>query len=366
MRREQSSGRDFHPGLQWLRAAAALMVVCHHLGHSKALSGAAQQMLLRYTEPLSAGVDLFFVISGFVMAKCWGASAKGTPTPVAFLARRWARVLPLYWLCTGAVLVAALLLPRVALAPQGGGGYDWGLSALLFPTGHFPPLKVGWSLVHENYFYLVFALTLFLPVRWRLPSVLGWGAVTLLAHSAFSTAPLLGVAGVLTSPLTLEFVAGVVIGASVGRLRIMWGRAWVGVACAAFFGLAVVGCGEGYAVEADNTLGLARLFHWGVPAMLLVASMAAPASSGRFSGGRWALLLGDASYAMYLVHLFVLAVVGRLLLPAGEGDAHGWLWRYPLCLGAVVVASLAVHLLVEKPLHEALLARLRRGAAKAA
>ncbi len=109
-----------------------------------------------------AGVDVFFVISGFIM---WSISARES-RPAAFMVNRIVRITPLYWLATGVMIFGALagLFPRVVLTP------DHIVNSLLFiphvsPSNHqvWPLLVQGWTLNYEMFFYALFALTLFAP-----------------------------------------------------------------------------------------------------------------------------------------------------------------------------------------------------------
>src|SRR5579871_955653 len=151
--------------LQGLRAVAAYMVVIFHafeflstlhMGIPRIASGAA-------------GVDLFFVISGFIMVYVAGAR----DTPAGFLINRIARIVPLYWLGTLLIVAAASyrswLAPGVLLDPQSV------LASLFFvpafdAEGHLAPaLRVGWTLNWEMMFYLLFTMSMFAPRRFRIP-----------------------------------------------------------------------------------------------------------------------------------------------------------------------------------------------------
>ncbi len=161
--------------IQILRAAAALSVALFH---------ACQWSQMDFAVG-AAGVDVFFVISGFVL---WTACEARPTTPGAFLLARAERVLPLYWIATLAVAAVALWRPE-ALSIVYLQGRHLLLSLLLIPHddpmgGPFPLLPTGWTLTYEAFFYLVMALALAAPRdrRWTIlsavllaASVLGFG-----------------------------------------------------------------------------------------------------------------------------------------------------------------------------------------------
>ena len=131
-------------------------------------------------EFLSGGVDIFFVISGFVM---WGVTAGREGGSWSFFSRRLKRIVPLYAILTTVMLVIMLARPSVLLKSR----FDVVhvvTSYLFIPWRHpvkgmFEPLLFqGWTLNYEMMFYAIFALILFAPMRFRLPAVVGgsWGS----------------------------------------------------------------------------------------------------------------------------------------------------------------------------------------------
>lgn len=119
----------------------------------------------------TSGVDLFFVISGFIVV----VTTAGVDTkPFDFWRRRIVRVVPLYWLLTLLMVTVALIAPglfkTLKVAPE------TVLQSLLF-IPHFsqsfsgvvwPLLVPGWTLNFEMFFYALFGLALILPPRYRL------------------------------------------------------------------------------------------------------------------------------------------------------------------------------------------------------
>ncbi len=288
--------------IQYLRAVAAMMVVWHHAkGQFPGLD------LLFPSNFGPSGVDLFFVISGFIMV---AATAGQALTPWQFLRRRIIRVVPLYWLLTLAMVALALVAPslfktlKVSPATL--------LQSLLFIPHHsqsfadfvWPLLVPGWTLNFEMFFYVGFALSLFLP-RGGL-AVLG-GLLAALVVAGFALGPFESAAALTyTSPVLLEFVAG-------GLIAIWWlsKRHTLPLAMSLLF----MAAGAALLVLRDNAM--LQVFSQIVGAALVVMG----ALDARLCTWHNRLLkgLGDSSYSLYLTHIFTLGalrVVWAKLMPA--------------------------------------------------
>lgn len=196
--------------IQYLRGIAALLVVWHHATNQ--ITGMSEFLPSDFGV---SGVDLFFVISGFIMVV---TTAGSSITPTQFWSRRIARVVPIYWLLTLLMVCVALAAPglfkTLRIEPLKL------VQSLLFiphfsasfPAFAWPVLVPGWTLNFEMFFYAVFGASLIVPLRWRLWVVsiffLGLAAIGMLL-GPFESA----VARTYTSPMLVEFVAGALIGA---------------------------------------------------------------------------------------------------------------------------------------------------------
>jgi exopolysaccharide production protein ExoZ len=318
--------------IQRLRALAALSVALFHAGQWSDLDFGVG----------AAGVDMFFVISGFVL---WTATESRPVTPARFLAARAARVVPLYWIVNLAVAALVLWRPRAMTMVHMAPGHI--LLSMLFiphqdPWGNpFPLLSSGWTLNYEVFFYLAFALALAGPPARRL-QVLSCILVAV-AVGGFGYPDLYQM---LANPMLLEFLIGVGLArlwdkGDLGRLDPRWGWAAEGLGALMLVGQQVGG------VRSD----LWRPVLWAPPVALIVAGAltleaAGPLRTGWF--GRALEHLGDASYSLYLCQLPVVSVV-RWLTPG----LSPWI-RAPLGLVLSVVAGLACYRLVERPISRAL------------
>ena len=363
------SRRDGPPGrrgvklgaIQGLRAFAALLIVIHH-GQAE-VAALADRAGLAFAPlaglPWPAGVDVFFVVSGFIIVHA-SAPLYGRPGGRArFLAHRVARLVPLYWLVTALYLALALAVPALL---NGAGPLTPGTVAAAFlfwpvarPDGAVQPLYgLGWTLNCEMFFYAVFALGL----GWgRGRAVALTGAVLLgLVALAWAVPDLPTPLAFWGSPIVLEFALGAALGLARARgLRLSPGPR-----------LALAAAGVVSLAAAGDPDPLWRPLVYGGPALLLVAAAAlgreAERRGNRITGA--VVALGDASYALYLVHPFVLRATREIVLRLGLVPALGPWGALALMLGLSVLAALAVTRFVEAPLTRAVRRRLDPGGAR--
>lgn len=311
--------------IQVLRMLAAVMVVAHH---ATIMLVERNHLWLPNWIAGSSGVDIFFVISGFVMTIS-SAPLRKAPHPArTFLARRLERIVPLYWVVTTAKVVVLLLAPAVALNGLGGWPHvlaSYAFVPMLSGEGRLEPVVVvGWTLNFEMAFYLLFAGML--ALRWR--------PVYMLAPLLLLI-PWLPLRWPFHLPLMLwfyistvlwEFAFGMLLGAAVQWVR-RWPW-WTGVP------LVVLGFVPLLVWDAPGT-SYWRGAMWGLPALAVVTGAVALEARWGVRSPHWMLELGDASYAIYLVHTFVLPVVGFGLVRW----PHGWPWEISVGMLVSVVFS---------------------------
>lgn len=328
-------------GIQVLRFIAAMLVVVMHSTQlvSMYITGRGSA---HYWAPGSSGVDIFFVISGFVMATSTAAMPYPGQSRAAaawvFLKRRLLRIVPLYWFYT--LLKAALLLavPTLALTSTIDAAHL--ASSLLFlptrsPWGLMQPvMPVGWTLNFEMLFYAVFAIGIALGApraRFCLLVFLG----LFLASHWFPAADALGF---YAQTIVFEFVAGVLLARVLPRLQAVPATAAVLLmAAAALFMLAI-----DWAPDTD------RLATWGLGATVMVAcALALEPWFARSRLASRASFLGDASYSIYLSHPFVGPPVVLLLARLGLNEPA--VFVVAVCIAAAAAGCVS-YVLVERPM----------------
>ncbi len=291
--------------IQSLRGIAAMLVVFSHLLIIES-KYSPDQILGSWISFGMVGVDLFFVISGFIMVHVATNMQRGGTSSFEFLFARITRIYPLYWLVSAALLIVWLVRPDMVFSSFKTDP-DIVKSFLLYPDSRDPLLAVGWTLIHEISFYLAFALALLLKPKWLLPFLLLWAGVIGLGQWANMGAEL-GAFGpvrrLLFSPLTYEFLAGALAGwvfhkwdAKFALPILLAGLAlWV----VTFYMLISAGHGM-----IENHMG--RAVHFALPATLTVYGLAGL----KTKLPNCTQTLGDWSYSLYLTHILSLTLFGR-------------------------------------------------------
>ena len=320
--------------LQYLRAAAAILVVLHHAGIFLASGSPIGNF------PLGAiGVDIFFPISGAVIYLSSRKLYSGE-----FLRRRIARVVPLYWLILS--IKVCLLLLDPGLSSRGQLTPLYVLSSYIFipardPSGYILPIiTTGWTLNFEMYFYLICTISL-LCFRMRFL----YGTTVIILAGIFIGSQILPVSPpapfYLLSTISLEFLGGVWIAfVYINGFR-------TGPLCnAVLFLTALIWLAVAPIPETYDRL---RPLFWGVPGALVIWSFIMSERYIARCRSRIGLLLGDASYATYLTHPTALSIFGGLILRLKIIPGF-------VALVFVIIAcnvlGLILHLFLEKRLHK--------------
>jgi exopolysaccharide production protein ExoZ len=317
--------------IQALRALAAVLVV---VGHSLHETETISALVGRAAPDLSFvywgfGVDIFFVISGFIMVYT-SADLFGQPGAWRiFLTRRLTRIVPLYWLLTTVLLVGGAIAPRLLNVPIG----DWQhvlasyafIPSMRAPGEIRPVMALGWTLNMEMFFYVLFAAALALPYRYGLMAlslVIGGFALIGLVFKPEQVQ-----LAFWTESIILEFLMGCLLAAAYLK-----GARLTPAAAFAIAALGVLGMFKFAGVDSAGP-DMPDALRWGIPALLIVAAAALTESStSRLM--LWLAALGNASYSLYLIHPFVLRPMRNIW-------AHTIGGALPLTAYVVVVTLLA-------------------------
>jgi peptidoglycan/LPS O-acetylase OafA/YrhL len=342
--------------VQALRALAALLVICVHVGSPNGFEArylhVAAPLLAATVKIGYSGVDLFFVISGFIMVVTT-MGLRAAPTGSQFFLLRLVRIFPLLWIVTGLVFLVSVLRPGLVNSHGGAVPSDVLASFLALPQSGTPLLLVSWSLTYEMYFYSVFALALALG-RASMGAVLAfWGVATLALNFAFgaSSNPWLHVAA---NPVCFEFLLGAAVGLLAISDRFVAPATWLGVGVLGFAAQWSGGLPDGW----WRVLGA-------LPFALILYGAVGLERTGSFVFPRFLDRLGDASYATYLIHVPVFALYGLIVSRTPQLHASRIEDGLALALGFVLVEgfALAIYRSVERPmsaiLRAAVLARRR-------
>jgi peptidoglycan/LPS O-acetylase OafA/YrhL len=340
--------------IQVLRAIAALSVAVGHTQRNAILVAAANHrefdpILLDLTE---AGVDLFFVISGFVMVFASRDLFAKPGGGLVFLSRRIARIVPLYWSMTTIFLTAMLVSPN--LIPVGRLGPAEILASYFFVPYYrpeeswmHPVYSVGWTLNYEMFFYAVFGCVIAFPVKRALMVLTAVFCTLTVAGVIFRPAP--GIFFFWSRPIILEFV----MGAWIGYVRLTEFRVTNRTAA-----ILVLAGAAGFALQVIIGIyahGYWRPLVWGLPAAAIIA--AATLSNWNIAArGVWKpmVLLGGASYALYLVHPMAVHAMHLLWVKLGLPAYASETVYFFVTLAPLPLVAVAIYLCFEKPVTKAL------------
>jgi exopolysaccharide production protein ExoZ len=326
--------------VQGLRAVAAASVMLYHvlymLVHNAGYS-------FHFPNVGAAGVDLFFLISGFIMIYTHFDDFRETGASASFMRRRVIRIVPLYWLATTATVALLACTPSLFSTVK----LDWnnvGCSYLFLLSPNSEGVvgtvtQTGWTLCYEFYFYVMFAALLLLPRKYFLVAAGLIFTVGLLVDAASTTVP--PWATIATNPLLVEFYLGSII----AFLFLAGFSLPPGIAI-----LAIVLSVAGILAAGELTEGnWVRVMLWGVPCAIILASAVSLERIG-IRVPRVLVALGASSYSLYLVHPFVLPAFGKawsFMHLAGKTSAF-----VPglIAFSAALILAHGVHVWLEKPM----------------
>jgi peptidoglycan/LPS O-acetylase OafA/YrhL len=335
--------------LHLLRVIAALGVVYYHATSTAGLD-------LEW-DVGSRGVDVFFVISGFIIAYI------GTGKPEKFFRRRLIRVVPFYWAATLVVFAAAFVAPQLFRTTSAN------VPHLLYSLGFIPhenaatgemmpTLLLGWSLNFEMFFYVVFAISLTIsPKRAPLICVAGILAFVVAIQLAKPSNDILEF---YARPIVLEFCFGVAayyVFDWCSQRKEQLARFAAGKYVLALMlvgGLVLIAVLEHIYYEQ-----IPRYLIAGIPSFFVITSaLLLERIYGVCSKNKTILLLGEASYIIYLIHPYIVFSALRLVIKDRELGTVGTIGVVGVLLALTSVISIAIHLYFEKPVMAFLRKRL--------
>ncbi|WP_372054158.1 acyltransferase [Tistrella mobilis] len=321
--------------LQILRAVAATLVFIFHLFdifHLRGLIGS------RYAMAGAAGVDIFFVVSGFIITLAAGSDR------TTFMLKRIARIVPLYWLVTLAIFAVGLMTPqflgRTRMTAEAL------LQSLFFipfvreTGGIVPILPIGWTLNYEMMFYVLFAVCLGGSIRatvLRVSAIL----VTLVILGRITDSRAVAIV-FYTDGIVLEFLFGMLICLVWRRKPDLFRRLRPLLPIGALMLL----------TQEMSLLRLPREIGYGLPAACILAgTLGLSLPDNRWS--RIGVRIGDASYAMYLVHSYVQHLFAVMALAAGMTATMSVILVGSAAYLTTLIVSFALFHVVERPVLSA-------------
>lgn len=332
--------------LQILRAAAAFLVFFHHFipNIDRLFPGA------KVYEFGAAGVDIFFVLSGFIMVL---TTFNKDSDPIRFFVNRVVRIVPIYWIMTLAIVSLFLIGFRPIGVLDLQFSYIW-KSLFFIPftrNGLWEPiLSVGWTLNFEMFFYALFAFLLIFP-NFRLRILLLVTVLMCLVGTGmlFTLNPYLEY---YTSPVILDFALGAGFGVFYVSRRANFSSgnragAWLLIATGALL-IAVTGSGLGL----SSSHNILRPMTWGLAGLLLIYGCVLLEENGFVAKNKILISLGNASYSIYLVHNLMIQVSEKAV---SQFLAPGLVALGMMIVGALVLTTIfgwASYKFIESPINQ--------------
>lgn len=305
--------------VQALRAIAALLVVWAHSIDAAKFGAIPRQAGFFHLENFGAvGLDIFFILSGFIMVQVVQRIRETTGPAAArhFLSRRITRIFPLYWILTGILILeqqwgrhkvpwhAVNWVPTLFLLPSIPSAQD---------SANVPLLWLGWSLMFEMYFYLVLAAFLLFKPRNAIRNTVMFLCAMVIAGLFIGIRRQLLV--LWMNPVGLEFVFGCIVGLAYTRGISRAVKSVAPALALAGAGLMIASIFTGYGNASESSAIMTghdcwlRVGMWGIPAALFVAGIVFGNPTMRSLPARLLVFLGDASYSIYLCTIPARSVV---------------------------------------------------------
>lgn len=327
--------------IQALRAIAAMMVLIWHF-KPKGESASPTLDFLFFNG--FAGVDIFFVISGFIMVYTTGGRRGGAKQALLFLAKRIARIWPLYAFGT--------LLYVVFLFSLGWLTSDYAsksvLSLAFYPVPPHPVLDVGWTLNIEMYFYIVFAACLaFDKLRWIVASI--WVFATILAQMGNYNFSFIPESISFVLPLLIQAVHPCIPEFFAGMLIALFFMSGIKIKKSVAIPVASILISFAAWQYIDGFYNRPGIYGMGASAISLVLALAIAEKSGfGWRPGRLVMWIGNISFSIYILHTTVGLAVTRFFMGTDLSSyTHGV--GYVVFITVIVLSLSAVtHEYIEK------------------
>ena len=347
------SSKKIINSIQFLRGFAALAVVVHHTGG----------YVKRYFEPTLlfgdkfsigfAGVDLFFVISGFIIHFTSKNYLNNPSKLKEYLKKRFIRVYPIYWIITTILFVSSWLIVEILDKNIFSIGYPNTLIAyiqtyLLIPL-HFAINPVTWTLSYELFFYLCFAILIISKRLWIIPALI----LAVSFYNIFINIPeivevKLNYFNFIFSGYNFEFMFGFLIYPLHEKIKlsniISVILLIISILIIALFG---------YDIGDYDSYN--RVLTFGLPSGLILLSLLNLENNNAISFPKITLTLGDASYALYLIHFPMMLLMNKIPQILGYNfSAIQEVWYSYFIIISMVISSIYVHKWIEMPVAKKL------------
>lgn len=338
--------------VQVLRGVASLLVVFYHasINSNDVLN---KEFLFNAFMSGYSGVDIFFVLSGFIITYTGLKNYTQPGKMRLFVRRRLVRIYPTYWIIISLFLLAQMLLPAFYKTP-----FDFTFSNvfstyLLWPY-HVMVNGVSWTLSFELFFYLLFLLVFILPnKKWAFAAFAIYSASIILASAVGLYKDFTPGMKFIFHPLNIEFFMGVLSALIISKVSGRAGLALI-ISGSVLLIAALIINNAGYLLFQND---FHRVVLFGIPAFMLIVGVVAYEIKFKVKTHNIFLRLGEASYSLYLMHLPVVAAFVRLYPKLNIDNDYVYHGLFLIVIAVICYISVLFFRLIEKPI----IARLNAG-----
>ncbi|PTP29385.1 acyltransferase family protein [Vibrio splendidus] len=327
--------------IQLLRFIAAFLVVLTHFSSVQKYNESSCSIIFKFISGFGqSGVDIFFVISGYIMYLKISTMVFGYSSSLNFIVNRIKRIIPLYWFFT---------LITILIYQFRGESFSIGqvLSSLfLLPSTnaigeHVPILVVGWTLILEFYFYLLISLTILIKtnsatIRISIISMFFLVISVTSTKLSYDTSFM----HYINNSLLVEFILGLICGHLVSKNYNVSARLLISILVVSIIAFLLP-----LVFSRD---GIDRVISWGIPTFIIIYSMVTLENRGVVTIPKSFVKLGDSSYSLYLSHFFTLNIIGMIWSKYFHYIAADFV--YVLAPVVSMYVAILIYDLIEKPL----------------
>ncbi|MFS1958103.1 acyltransferase family protein [Vibrio cyclitrophicus] len=334
--------------IQYLRALAVISVLLYHI-KAVNLKYFPSIEMGDYFSNGSGGVDLFFVISGFIISYIGRDYKPSLDVAIKFLVKRFFRIYPVYWIYSSVVLVIYLLYPSMVNSSQGG-DVNIIYSFLLIPHDLLPLLMVGWSLSYEVYFYIIFfVLILILPWSFHRYFYFLY-VIVILLNIYYSRVDY--TEGFILNPFMIDFVLGTFCSNIYNdKINNSWRISSFIFPIVTIFFIVLLFYSFNYKSHNSNFI---RIIYFGLPSFVLVMIALFFEFKNNLSTKSYVLKLsekiGDWSYSIYLSHILVINAIAIVFVRVFNMNSviNSILLVILMVVGSVLTGALSYKILEQR------------------